>query len=149
MITPDDREIIRRHWKDCPTYLVANQPPCLDLRDQAALPKGRRYEASSFATLAALRPPASWAMGVILCPGDTLEEVAAWALSNKVQDANRILIFHRTDVDLKAALGPWRQAGYGLPMLVEVETWVDMAQILGRHVNNTILRDHTAPGWPT
>ena len=149
MITPDDRVVIQKHWKDTPTYLVANQPPCLDLRDQAALPKGRRYEAASFAALATIRPPASWAMGVILCPGDTLADVAAWAARNKVQDANRILIFHRPDVGLKAALQPWREAGCGLPLLVEVETWVDMAQILGKHVNNTILRDNTPAGWPT
>lgn len=124
-------------------------PPCLDLRDQAAIPKGRRYEASSFVGLAALKPTTSWAMGVILCPGDTMAQVAAWAIRNKVQDTNRIRIVHRPEVDLRTALAPWRSAGFGLPLLVEVETWVDMAQILGRHLNNIILRDHTAPGWPT
>ena len=149
MITPDDRKIIRGHWKGTPTYLVANQPPCLDLRDQAAIPKGRRYAAASFADLGTIQPSASWAMGVVLCPGDTLAEVAIWAVHNGVQDANRILVFHRPDVDLKAALRPWREAGYGLPLLVEVEAWLDMAQILGKHINNTILRDHSAPGWPT
>lgn len=146
---PDDRAVIRKHWRETPLHLVANQPPCLDLRDQAAIPKGRRYEASSFVGLSRIKPSGSWAMGVILCPGDTLARVAAWALENEVQDGDRFLFFHRPDVDLKRALEPWRESGYGLPLLVEVETWADMAQILGRHLNNIILRDHTAPGWPT
>lgn len=147
-VGPADRDVIRQYWKATPAYIVAGQPLCLDLRDQAVLPRGRRYVASNFAALATLRPPKRWAMGVILCPDDTLADIAKWAVSRRVQDQNRFLFFHVAGVDLRAALQPWRDAGYPLPLLVEVDSWLDMAQILGTHVNNTILRDHTMPGWP-
>ncbi len=148
-VPPTFRDVVQKHWRSTPAYVVANVPPCLGLRDQAILPKGRRYEATAFGDLASITPPKSWAMAVILCPGDTLDDVAAWAMRHKVEDGNRSLFFHVAGVDLRAALAPWREAGYGLPLLVEVETWLDMARVLGQHLNNTILRDHTAPGWPT
>jgi hypothetical protein len=148
-LPPGHRDTVKRHWKGTPAYVVANVPPCLALRDQATLPKGRRFEAAAFRDLGAIRPPKSWAMAVILCPGDTLAEVAAWAVRHKVQDGNRFLFFHAPGVDLRAALEPWRAAGYPLPLLVEAERWLDMARLLGQHLNNTILRDHTPPGWPT
>lgn len=148
-VPPLQRDVIRRHWRSTPAYVVANVPPCLGLRDQAVLPKGRRYAAASFRDLEGIKPAKSWALAVILCPGDTLHAVASWAVRHRVEDGNRFLVFHVDGVDLRAALAPWRDAGYGLPMLVQVATWREMAAILGQHLNNTILRDHTPPGWPT
>ncbi|MHB8634218.1 MAG: hypothetical protein ACYDBQ_09680 [Thermoplasmatota archaeon] len=47
-----------------------------------------------------------------------------------------------------SARQPWHETGYGLPLLVEVEAWVSMAQILRQHVNNTIFCDRTPAAWP-
>lgn len=146
-LDPAAKEIIRRHWRATTASVLASEPPCLGLRDQAVLPKGRRCDAKEMRDLAALRPGKSWVMAIILCPGDNLQQVAAWAVRHRA-DGDRFILFHVAGVDLRQALAPWRKAGFGLPLLVEVETWLDMAGVLGSHINNVILRDHGPMGWP-
>lgn len=141
------KEIVRRHWRETTAYVLASEPPCLGLRDQTVLPKGRRYDAKALRDLATLRPGKSWVMAIILCPGDTLQQAADWAVKHRA-DGERFILFHIRGVDLRGALAPWRDAGYGLPLLVEVETWLDMAGVLGQHINNVILRDYGPMGWP-
>lgn len=145
---PEDyRAVIHPVRRDTRVFIVAETPPRIRLRDEAARPKGRDYHTARLGNLARLRLPARWVMAAILCPGDTTEPLVAW-MREHAADPRRVLLVMHPETGPVAALEAWYQAGYGDPVACEARSLRDFARTLGQSVNDWVYADAQGTGWP-
>jgi len=136
------RDVVHPHRLDTLCIIVADRQPCLALASEDALKQtGRRFRVLSQAELAAFEPPASWAMGVILCPGDDTANVARWFARHRAHPGRVSFHYHPT-VDLQAALGAWAEAGHPIHSAWPATKWGDLSSKLGAHLNSVAHDDH-------
>lgn len=144
---PDYRDIIHPRRLQTPVYLLAATPPCIELRDEAARPRGRDHRTTHLESLDSLRPAPRSIVAVLLCPGDSTADLVAWMATHTI-DAERVAFFVHPATDAADALAPWYAAGHPDPVAYEAETWMDVAKPLGQFVNDWIYVDATGTGWP-
>lgn len=143
----DYRDVVHPRRRDTRVFLVAETPPCIDLRDAAARPTGRDYRVAELGGLEGVEVPDSWVLAAILCPGDTTAEVVAW-LGRHGGDPERVVFFLHPDADPVVALRAWYDAGHDDPVVHEAGSWLELARPLGRFVNDWIYVDAVGRGWP-
>jgi hypothetical protein len=144
---PDYRDVVHPRRKETRVLVVAGQPPCIHLRDEAAKPRGRDYRTASLGDLASVEVPPRWVLAVLLCPGDSTAPVVAW-LQRAGGDPSRVLFVLHPRADPVEALRAWYEAGFPDPVAVEASTLAGFAKALGRFVNDWIYTDATGRGWP-
>ncbi len=145
-------ETIRPHLHECLGIVVASTGDCLEIRDEeikAISDTGNRtfeaYPPDQLPDPAALQ---SWLMGVLLCPGDRTEEVAAWAKALNVEDLDRVRFYYLSGVDLVEALRAWYAAGLPDPRTADVEDWGSFHHEFGWDHSNQLYQDlQRSPGW--
>ncbi len=142
----DYRDVVHPRRMDTAVYIAAEQPPCIRLQQQAARPKSRDHRTERLGALADVDPPERWLLAVILCPGDTTDDVVQWLRAHG--DPDRVVFFLHPDTDPVAALKAWYDAGHPDPVAYEAKTWKQLAAQLGRFVNDWIYVDAKGSGWP-
>lgn len=109
------RDVIHPHRFETVGYLFATSPPCIRVQEQEVQRVKR--------TLVPLRPgglppnhrPKSWILAVLVCPGDSLAEVAPWVRGLPARDRERVYLYFHPETDRVAALAPWYAAGLDDP----------------------------------
>lgn len=128
-------------------FIVAQGPPCIRLRDEAARPRGRDHHTALLGDLDALELPERWVLAVILCPGDDTEALVEW-MQARGADPDRVMFILHSETDAVEALRAWYKAGFGDPIACEARTLKDFARTLGQFVNDWIYADAKGAGWP-
>lgn len=135
------KEVVEPHRGSSLGVFVAAREPCIGI---AADPpaKGRRS--------IRLRPedlhsqPAlsgSFAIAVVLCPGDTTRDVADFAVQRGV-DSDRFYFFYTRGTDLRSAFAAWTAAGRPILCSFEIQDWKGLNRIFGAFWNSWIHDDH-------
>lgn len=114
---PDDwTRVVQRHWKDVTAYVVSGtHPSCVTMAADEVAQIDRVMQHIPMSQVARLKPARHWFMAVVLCPGDELDALVAWAKRN---DARRIHFYLHRDAEA-ACLAPWRDAGLPLNRIEE------------------------------
>lgn len=143
---PNWHDIVATNWRKTTAYLLALGEPCLTIRDHElqAIKANRVLVGVSAGDLESWTPPASWFMAVILCPGDNLQPVIAWATKHGV-DESRIHFYVDRERDLGAFMAQWHEAGFATDGADSgITTWKDLHHAFGLHLSNRILMDATS-----
>lgn len=133
-------EVVRRHWRRTKGFLLASREPCVTIRDQelrAVL--GRSLATRNPEDLAKWTPPESWILGVILCPGDRIDEVVAWLHRHKA-DPGRIW-FYLHPATPPETLRPWVEAGFETDQAATVSSWRELHKLYGLALNDRVYAD--------
>lgn len=144
---PNWHDVVQANWRRTTAYLFALAEPCISIRDDElrAIKANRVLVGLSPADLHKWTPPESWFMAVILCPGDDLAPLVAWATRHRV-DASRIHFYVRREADLHAFMAQWSKAGFATDGAdAGITTWKELHHLFGLHLSNRILLDATSP----
>lgn len=138
---PDDwTATVRGNWKKVTAYLVSSDhPSCLKMAKDEMQHINRVMQHVPLAAIAKLQPTRHWFMAVIVCPGDNLDGLAAWA---KGHDTDRVHFYLHRDAESQI-LAPWREAGYALDRVAieRYTTYGRMHAQLGRDLSDQVYSD--------
>lgn len=114
---PDDwTSVVRANWRKVKAYVVSGRhPSCLRMAKDEVEHIDRVMGHVPLDAVAGLEPAEHWFMAVIVCPGDDLHALAAWAQG---RDADRVHFYLHRDA-VATALVPWRDAGHPLNRIEE------------------------------
>jgi hypothetical protein len=130
------RDVVHPHRFETLAVLVADREPCLALaHEDASRQTGRAFQVLEPAGLPSFRFPASWAMAVILCPGNDTADVARWA-TRAGAHPGRVSFFHHPDTDVRKALAAWDAAGLPVLNAWPAARWSDLSRLFGAHLNS-------------
>lgn len=137
----DYAPVVRAHSQDTLGLVVADTGDCLGIRDAEIAHVRRELRALTSSDLAKLVLPKSWLVAVLLCPGDDLQTLAAWALGLEEKDWRLIRFYHHPGVDLVEALTPWYAAGLDDVRADEVRDFASFHRLFGNDLNDQIYSD--------
>ena len=139
----DRVDVVRAHRFDTTAFLFANQPNCLRLaRTESDALTGRRLRLLPPAELATLTPSGSWCLAVIVCPGDGIDAVVAWASRLDPKDRSRVWFFLSAGLEAASLLKPWDGAGLGDPLWTDFKGFLDFNQVFANDLTEQIYQDH-------
>ncbi len=137
---PDWYTVVRRHWRRTTGFLLASREPCLTIRDQEIeAVKGRALVSREIEQLIQWQPPESWVLGIILCPGDTIDEVVAWCRNTKADPA-RVWFYLHPDT-YHQILELWEDAGFEADQVDYVSTLKELHKLFGLALNDQVYAD--------
>lgn len=131
------KSVIEPHLGECVAIFVANTQPCLDMSHAPPASGGRRTVRTTFDDLEDLELPASFAFAVILCPGDSTELLAQYAITHDIP-ADRFHFYHTFSTNAVTALIPFREAGLEPYSVHEITGWGQLNKHFGAAWNNLI-----------
>ena len=145
--TRDETEIIRVHRFDTTCWVLAEHGACLDLKTQEVRKVTGRRMVPVTANALPRHRPTSWFLAAILCPGDTTDSIAAWAMQLKPGDWVRIVFYEAEGVEAQAdeVFRGWTAKNLPDPVRRRVAGLEELTKALGRDLNRRILRDHQGP----
>lgn len=116
-------------------FLYASRPPCQGIRDDEV----RRIKR----TLVPVGPggfpsrplPKSWVLAVLVCPGDSLQDVAAWVRGVPRRDRERVYVYFHPATDRVAALSAWYAAGLDDPIVSLAHDFTTFHKSFGARMN--------------
>lgn len=90
--------------------------------------------------------PRSFAVAVVLCPGDHTGDVAAFAQARKIP-MDRFYFFYTANTDVRKALAAWTAARHPVSYSFEIHDWQGLNKKFGAFWNAWVHDDHcTIPG---
>lgn len=135
----DFAAVVRAHWPETTGYVVAGSPPCIQIGEDEVANVRRRLEFVHLADVSTLVPDGSWFMAVIVCPGDDLAALAAWAQDREV---GRVYFYLHADAD-GSALAPWQAAGLPTDRVDDgFRSWGPLHKVMGLDLNRQVYEDH-------
>ncbi|MEK6975241.1 MAG: hypothetical protein AABY18_02750 [Candidatus Thermoplasmatota archaeon] len=137
----DYHQVVRAHAAKTRGFILAERHPCLDIQAREVAAIRRDLERAFAANLADLKPPASWLLAVILCPGDDTQAIANWTKRLPTRDVDRVRFYAHADVDLAQALEAWVAAQLPPPRLDACDDWKEFHRQFGLHLNDQTYRD--------
>lgn len=144
-VPPGWHDIVRKHWRHTPGYVVAASGDCLDVQaketggGRGKVP-GRDFRAHPPAALRDFRPSSSWFLGILLCPGDDVTDILAWTRGLGAADAERVVFYVHPDFD-RAAMPDWHASAR--PRVVRFSgAWHEFHRLYGRHHADRVYQDH-------
>lgn len=147
-LPPEAYETVRRNWRATAGYVIARTGDCLEVQEQETWGprgrvRGRRFAPIPPTELARLSLPVSWFAGIILCPGDPLEEIVEWAKGLSTADLERIILYLHPGFDESAAKRTWAAAGLRDPKTVRFDgSWGNFHHLFGNHHAWRVFLDH-------
>jgi len=137
-------EVVHAHFKGTLGLVAAASGKCLKIqRDEERPVPGRAFKPINPRDLPALDLGESWFLGVLLCPGDSTDDLVAWARGLPRAALWRIRFYHTARVDLKKALAAWRDAGLPGAPTYSVRDFGSFHRLYGRHHGDIVYRDAT------
>lgn len=85
--------------------------------------------------------PKSWILAVLLCTGDSTEEVSAWARRLPPAARRRIWFYEAPTIDPARAYAAWREAGLGSPLADAFSDFLHFNRLFGNDLNEQIYQD--------
>lgn len=152
--TPSDyQSTIQDHKHESLAVLVSSDANCIEGVDKLAV-RGREFEAEGPGL--SFDPPPRVVVIVVLCPGDTIDDVMEWVEQNGIAPPERALFVYHPDCDLYDQLSPWYDLFDEDPIAYEMETYPGhrpgedrtVAQRVGGWYNDWIYLDATGWDWP-
>ncbi len=132
--------VVRLHWRKTTGFLLATRDPCLETRNKEIhAVTGRNLVALDLDQLEEWEPPESWILGVLLCPGDSTDQVAQWVQRRRA-DPSRVWFFVHPDAK-QEAFAPWQRAGLPLEHVDYVADWKPLHPFLGLALNDQVYAD--------
>lgn len=111
--------------------------------------RGRDFKPLTPDSLADLRLPASWFLGVILCPGDDTMPIAKWHSGLKGPDRDRVALFVHHEFQNEQVDAAWAKTGASAPQVVPLpSSWRRFHHIFGRLHGDRVYLDHAPPRVP-
>ncbi|HLE47258.1 MAG TPA: hypothetical protein VI818_03090 [Candidatus Thermoplasmatota archaeon] len=144
-LPPDWQDVVRKHWRDTPGYVVAASGACLDVQAQETVGErgqvpGRQFQAHRPGALRGFRPTGSWFMGILLCPGDDVLGILEWTSGLSSADAERVVFYVHPRFD-RVAMAAWHASTR--PRVVRFGgTWRAFHRLYGRHHADRVYQDH-------
>jgi hypothetical protein len=138
-------DTIRARRLDTVAFLLAEQGNCLRIRaEELRRVTGRRLRPVTGSTLPSLPLPKSWALAVILCPGDGTEAVAAWARGiDAASRRDRLWFYEAPGVRPRDAYAAWIAADLDPNVLRDSFTdFYDFNRLFSNDLNEQIWLDH-------
>lgn len=135
---------IRKHKTDTVAYLFANQPNCLGITDEIVRRvTGRNLVHVEADSLPGPSLPRSWALAVVLCPGDDTAAIAEWARAvPQAEVKERVWFYEAQGVNDKTAYQAWRTAGLSSEIIrVTFRGWKEFNRLFGQALNDRIWQD--------
>lgn len=143
---PTWHEVVRAHHRDTEGLVVARSGHCLEIQaDERNLVRGRTFKPLKPEERFSYRFGKSWFAGVLLCPGDTADDLARWARALPPGALERIHFYYTPRVDLALALAAWKDAGLPDLPINEVRNFRTFHRLYGRHHADRVHRDFAAP----
>lgn len=141
---PDFMGTIRAHRYDLEGWVVAASGDCLGVQRWEVEHIDRRLEAVHERTLRPGHVPTSpsWLVGVLVCPGDGLDALAAWAKAIPADDLRRVRLYFLPGADPVKALAAWYAEGLPDPATADVADRAHFHKRFGLDLNNQIYLDH-------
>ena len=133
------RDVIHLKLKHTVGVLVADKQPCIGMNK--AIPAAKR--ASHRCTPSTLDPAwfrGTYAMAVLLCPGDGTAGLARFAKSHGL-NPDWIHFYYAPGTDYAEALAAWRGAGFHVHSVIDVANWGDVNQHFADHWNRIMHDD--------
>lgn len=148
-LPPTATQLVRPHLRKTTGCVAATGDECLKIAHREAKVPNRAFVAVAIKDLADTVPAeGSWFLGILLCPGDVTDQVAAWATTRK-PDLARIRFYFRTGVNQISAMRAWVQAGHPEPLYEEeIDAWPRFHHFFGAHHAIQAYHDHV-PRPPT
>ena len=136
--------VVRTHWRRTTGFLLASREPCLSIRKtEIQAVRGRSLVGREVQELEGWTPPRSWLLAVILCPGDDVNPIVAWARRHKV-DPDRVWFYLHTTTPIEV-LRPWADAGHDTAQATTVSDWKELHKLYGLALNDRVYADwHSA-----
>lgn len=136
------RDVVHPRRKETVGIIVAAAGPCFKVATEQQLKaSGRTVHVTTPHAFHKVRRPRSWAVAVILCPGDDTRELAAFVVANKLQ-AHRFHFYYPPSTDQREALRQWQEAGLLVHSTWPVSGWQDLNPHFGAHWNNLAHDDY-------
>ncbi len=136
---PDFLATVRDNWRKTTGFIVAGRQPCIKIRDDEVANVRRSLVALSMDAVSTLEPPASWAMAVILCPGDDTRVLATWAAARRVNRARIwFYMYPSAGFDVFTA---WREAGFRGDQVNQAGSWQELHSRFGQVLNSQVYAD--------
>lgn len=122
---------------------MAMRDPCLKTRDEELRAvTGRKLVALELGELEGFEPPQSWILAVLLCSGDSTDEVTDWVRRYNA-DPKRVWFFPHPKVE-RNAFRPWEKAGFPMEHVDYVTDWKQLHPYLGMALNDQVYADWRA-----
>ena len=125
-------------------FILATAQPCLSIRSLEFVAIQRDLQPAVATRLSGLNLPGSWLLAVLLCPGDTTDDVAGWAARLPVGAVDRIRFYVHPKADVMQALSGWVGAGLPPPRVHEIPDWKAFHRQFGLHLTDMTYRDARA-----
>lgn len=135
------RDVVAAHHRDSDAILVAGREPYITIaREERAKVRGRTFRVVRFDEVEGLTVRRSWAMAVLVCPGDDVAPVARWVLAGD-RDPRRVVFYLHPRVDIHRALAPWHREGLQVHTMRRVTGWKQLHKHFGAHWNVRVWDD--------
>lgn len=135
----DFAAVVAENWRLTTGYLVVGREPCITIARDEQRHVRRRLILHALEEVDTLKPSGSWFMAAIVCLGDDLSDLSAWAGQ---YDATRIHLYLHADAKTEQ-LVPWRSAGLPLDRVDQgFTTWGSLHKVLGWDLNVRVYDDH-------
>jgi hypothetical protein len=134
---------IRKHRLDTTAYVLLREANCFGLKP-ADFTKvaGRRLVPIGADQLPVHPLPKSWVLVVLVCPGDDLDALAAWAARLTRADLHRVWFYELHGQDARRSYKPWVDAGLQYPPNERVDDVQEFNHVFANELNIRILLDH-------
>lgn len=134
------KQVVAPHMGASLGLFVAARQPCIGM---AASPpaRGRLSQRVATGRLDRVRLPPSYAVAVVLCPGDDTAAVTGFAARHDLPD-ERFYFFYAPGPDMRAATAAWRSSGRAVLYSHEISDWKALNQKFGAFWNAWIHDDH-------
>jgi hypothetical protein len=137
----DWSDVVRANALLTTGYLLAWREPCIGLgHADAHAATGRRFVAITEPPSAL---PDSWTMAVLLCTGDTTDELARFAKGLAREAWGRIRFYEAGSV-APSAFRAWLDRGLPVPFVIPIKDWKQLHRDFGRFVNEWTFQDAVA-----
>lgn len=140
------KAIVEPNMGTSPGLFVASRQPCIGIAAEPPAKRrlSRRLTPDELAKVSPL--PRSYAIAVVLCPGDDTQALATFAGQHKLP-SDRFYFFYAPGTDIKSALRHWLAADRSVLYSFEIHDWKGLNQKFGAFWNACVHDDNcSVPG---